>query len=195
MNKAAFLDRDGVINRKAETEDEYITRWEEMHILPGVVEAIALLNRSGFRVIVVTNQRCVAKGFLTSNELESVHRRMCQELAAMGAVIDEVYYCPHEEQPPCGCRKPEPGMLLEAANEYEVDLTSSWMIGDSEKDVEAGKSAGCRTARILRSHACSSGKPDVLATSLLEAVQQILQLERTFAGQVGHNAPARVPCS
>jgi len=179
MNKAAFLDRDGVINRKAPTEDEYITRWEEMQIIPGVAEAIALLNRAGFRVIVVSNQRCVAKGLLTTTELDEMHQRMCRELGAVGAKIDGVYYCPHEEQPPCSCRKPEPGMLFAAADEHQVDLPSSWMIGDSEKDVEAGRSARCRTARILRPGATANGKATVLARSLLEAVHQILRLEET----------------
>jgi len=179
MNKAAFLDRDGVINRKAPTEDEYITRWEEMHIIPGVIEAIVLLNRAGFRVIVVSNQRCVAKGLLTTGELDAMHKRMCRELGAVGAKIDGVYYCPHEEQPPCSCRKPEPGMLLAAAAEHQVDLTSSWMIGDSEKDVAAGRSAGCRTARILRPDVTAYGNADVLAGSLLEVVQQILRRKET----------------
>jgi len=181
MNKTAFLDRDGVINRKAPTEDEYITRWEQLQIIPGVVEAIALLNRAGFRVIVVSNQRCVAKGLLTTTQLDAMHQQMCSELAAMGAKIDGIYYCPHEEQPPCGCRKPEPGMLFAAANEHQIDLTASWMIGDSEKDVEAGRSAGCRTARILRPHVNSDGNADVLARSLLEAVHQILRLEESSA--------------
>ena len=177
MNKAAFLDRDGVINRKAPTEDEYITRWEEMHFLPGVVEAIALLNQAGFRVIIVSNQRCIAKGLLTTGELESIHQRMCREFATLGANVDGVYYCPHEEQPPCSCRKPEPGMLFAAAHEHDVDLSSSWMIGDSEKDVEAGKRAECRTARVLRASIRPDGKADVFARSLLEAVHQILRVE------------------
>lgn len=188
MNKAAFLDRDGVINRKAPTDDQYITRWEEMQILPGVVEAIRLLNRASFRVIVVSNQRCVARGLLTSSQLDSMHHRMCGELAAMGAKIDRVYYCPHEEQPPCGCRKPEPGMLFAAAGEHQVALSSSWMIGDSEKDVEAGRRAGCRTARILSPHVSADAKADVLAPSLLEAVHQILLLEATIAD--GHEIDA-----
>jgi histidinol phosphatase-like enzyme len=105
---------------------------------------------------------------------------MCGELAAMGAKIDGVYYCPHEEQPPCSCRKPEPGMLFVAADEHQVDLSSSWMIGDSEKDVEAGRRAGCRTARILRTDTNADGNADVLARSLLEAVHQILRLEVTI---------------
>jgi D-glycero-D-manno-heptose 1,7-bisphosphate phosphatase len=177
MNKAAFLDRDGVINRKAATEDEYITRWEEIQILPGVVEAIALLNRAGFRVIIVSNQRCVAKGLVTTNQLDAIHQRMCSELATLGAKIDGVYYCPHEEKPPCGCRKPEPGMLFAASADHHVDLTSSWMIGDSEKDVAAGRSAGCKTARILRPDVSGDDNADVLARTLLDAVQQILRLE------------------
>ncbi len=188
MNKAAFLDRDGVINRKAPTEDEYITRWEEMQILPGVVEAIALLNRASFRVIVVSNQRCVAKGLLEASELDSMHQRMCRELAAMGAKIDGVYYCPHEEQPPCNCRKPEPGMLFVAAGEHQVDLSSSWMIGDSEKDVEAGRSAGCRTARILRTDISADANANVLARSLVEAVHRILWLEEGSADHWGIDA-------
>src|SRR5580698_2022670 len=194
MNRAAFLDRDGVINRKAPTEDEYITYWEEMEILPGVVEAIALLNRAGFRVIVVSNQRCVAKGLLTIEELSSLHQRMCSELAAVGANIDGVYYCPHEEQPPCGCRKPEPGMLFAAAAEHQLDLSSSWMIGDSEKDVEAGKRAGCRTARILRPNVSPDGKADVLARSLLEAVHEILRMQEISSDRTEDNATSGVRC-
>ncbi|HTA24103.1 MAG TPA: HAD family hydrolase [Terriglobales bacterium] len=179
MNKAAFLDRDGVINQKAPTEEEYITRWEEMQILPGVVEAITLLNRAGFHVVVVSNQRCVAKGLLTVCELDSLHQRLRNELGALGAKIDEIYYCPHEEQPPCSCRKPEPGMLFTAASEHQIDLNSSWMIGDSEKDVKAGRRAGCRTARILRPRVTADGNADVIAPSLLDAVHQILEHEAT----------------
>ena len=190
MDKAAFLDRDGVINQKP-VGDGYVTRWEELRFLPGVAEAIALLNRAGFCVIVVTNQRCVAKGLLTASELDSMHQRMCRELAAMGAKIDGVYYCPHEKQPPCSCRKPEPGMLFAAAGEHQVDLSSTWMIGDSEKDVEAGRSAGCRTARILKPGISADGNADVLARSLLEAVHQILRLEETIAARRGMDAVQR----
>ena len=177
MNKAVFLDRDGVINRKASSEDEYVTRWEEMAILPGVAEAIAQLNRVGFQVIVVTNQRGISKGLITTAELESIHHRMCEHLACAGARIHAVYYCPHGLEPPCTCRKPQPGMLLAAARGHDIDLAASWMIGDSDKDVEAGKRVGCRTARLI-----SDGKPadsgaDVLASSLLAAVPKILELQ------------------
>jgi histidinol-phosphate phosphatase family protein len=148
-----------------------------MQILPGVPEAIALLSGAGFCVIVVTNQRCVAKGLLTVLELDLMHRRMCRGLATSGAEITEVYYCPHEKHPPCSCRKPAPGMLLEAARAHEINLAGSWMIGDSDVDVQAGRSAGCRTARILRSDQTAVGAPDVFAQSLLDAVHQVLLLE------------------
>jgi D-glycero-D-manno-heptose 1,7-bisphosphate phosphatase len=105
MKKAAFLDRDGVINRKA-PEGQYVTRWEEMKFLPGACEAIRLLNNAGFLVVVVSNQRCVAKGLITTEELDSLHAQMRNEFAAAGATIDAIYYCPHEIQPPCSCRKP-----------------------------------------------------------------------------------------
>jgi D-glycero-D-manno-heptose 1,7-bisphosphate phosphatase len=176
MNKAVFLDRDGVIIRKP-SEGEYVTRWEEMDVLPGVVEAIGLLNRSKFRVIVVSNQRCVAKGLVTAHELESMHRRMCEQLAAGGATIDGVYYCPHEKWPACSCRKPAPGMLLDAARKHQLDLAASWMIGDSEVDVEAGINAGCKTARLLDSDMVDD-KANVVASSLRDVIDQILRLEK-----------------
>jgi D-glycero-D-manno-heptose 1,7-bisphosphate phosphatase len=175
VNRAIFLDRDGVINQKAPTEEEYVTCWEEMAILPRVPEAISLLNHTGFQVIVVTNQRAVAKGVLSIAGLESIHYRMCEYLAARGANIDAIYYCPHELHPPCGCRKPAPGMLFEAAREYNIDLTASWMIGDSEKDVEAGISAGCRTVRIVAGNAFIESKADLVMESLLTSTHKILE--------------------
>jgi D-glycero-D-manno-heptose 1,7-bisphosphate phosphatase len=176
MNKAAFLDRDGVINRKAK-KGEYITLWEEVQILPGVAAAIALLNQADFRVIVVTNQRCVAKGLLTTASLERMHVKMSDTLAAAGARIDGFYYCPHEMNPPCSCRKPAPGMLLAAAQAHQVDLGASWMIGDSENDIVAGRRAGCKTAHISGAPEDSIEYADLTAQSLLDATQQILMLE------------------
>jgi D-glycero-D-manno-heptose 1,7-bisphosphate phosphatase len=174
MNKAAFLDRDGVVNRKA-PGDGYITRFEEIDFLPGVAQAIALLNRSGYRVILVTNQRCVAKGLLTISELDSIHRRMCEVLAGAGATVDAVYYCPHELEPACPCRKPRPGLLLDAAREHGIALTESWMIGDSDADIDAGRNAGCRTARLLMNNQTINVDADVAGLFLLEVVHDILQ--------------------
>src|SRR5882724_85140 len=175
MKKAAFLDRDGVINRKA-PEGQYVTRWEEMEFLPGSFEAVRLLNAAGFLVVVITNQRCVAKGLITPQELESLHARMRLEFQAAGAIIDAVYYCPHDYQPPCDCRKPQPGMLLDAAREHNIQLNSSWMIGDSEHDVQAGRTAGCNTALVVADGQSNQARADIVATSLLDAAHKILQI-------------------
>ena len=175
MKRAAFLDRDGVLNRKA-PEGQYVTRWEEMEFLPGVHEAIRLLNRAGYFVVVVSNQRCVAKGLITTSELEAMHERMRDELATAGARVDAIYYCPHDFEPACNCRKPQPGMLLEAARRHDLNLSESWMIGDSEHDVEAGKRAGCKTARLVEDGAPTVGEADVAASSLLDSVHKLLAL-------------------
>jgi D-glycero-D-manno-heptose 1,7-bisphosphate phosphatase len=178
MSKAAFLDRDGTINRKP-PEGQYVTCREEMHLLPDAARAIALLNRAGFRVIVVSNQRCVAKGLVTEIALEAIHQRMCEELNSKGARVDEIYYCPHEKHPPCTCRKPAPGLLLAAARAHDIDLTGSWMIGDSDVDVQAGINAGCKTARILNNHDSAAIDSDLNGATLLEAVEKILNWSRT----------------
>lgn len=179
------MDRDGVINRKA-PDGEYVTRWKDFHFLPGVAEAIAQLNQAGFSVIVVTNQRCVAKGLITQTELEKIHKRMSDHLASAGARVDAIYYCPHETGALCNCRKPEPGMLLEAARSRNLDLASSWMIGDSDIDIQAGKKAGCKTAQLVEknpagtageSSAAMTGDADAVAPSLLEAIPQILRFK------------------
>ena len=185
MSRAVFLDRDGVINQRP-PEGEYITRWEDFHILPGVAAGIALLNHAGFSVIVVTNQRCVAKGLMTEADLQKMHERMTDVLARAGAKIDATFYCPHEIEPHCDCRKPAPGMLLSAARLRGIDLRTSWMIGDSDNDVEAGVNAGCKTARVIATDATSSERARISeatiiaginASSLLDAIRQILKRE------------------
>ena len=185
MSRAVFLDRDGVINQSP-PEGDYITRWEDFHILPGVAEGIALLNHADFSVIVVTNQRCVAKGLITEADLQQMHARMTDDLARAGAKIDAVFYCPHDIEPRCDCRKPAPGMLLSAARLHGIDLRASWMIGDSDNDVEAGRNAGCKTARVIATDVTSSERAriseapmtaDITASSLLDAVRRILKRE------------------
>jgi D-glycero-D-manno-heptose 1,7-bisphosphate phosphatase len=179
MNRAVFLDRDGVINRKA-PEGQYVTRWSEMRFLPHVAEAIALFKRSGFLVIVTTNQRCVAKGLITEAGLAELHEKMQRQFRGTGAVIDAVYHCPHDSAPACDCRKPAPGMLLTAAREHEIDLGASWMIGDSVRDVEAGKNAGCKTALLATGTQDKQGA-DLLASSLFESARQIVRMARPAA--------------
>lgn len=173
MKKAAFLDRDGVINQNA-PNGGYITRWEDFQILPGVPEAIALLNAANFSVIVISNQRGVAKGLLSLTTLEEIHSRMSTALASRGARIDAIYFCPHDNFPPCTCRKPAPGMLLTAAKEHDIDLPNSWMIGDSLTDVQAGKRAGCKTILLTQSPISTDPKPNLVTDSLLTAAKHVV---------------------
>jgi D-glycero-D-manno-heptose 1,7-bisphosphate phosphatase len=175
MHRAVFIDRDGVINQKV-PEPAYVTRWEEFCILPYTSRAISLFNKADFRVIVVTNQRCIAKGLISIAELESIHGEMRKKLAGAGAHIDAIYYCPHEKEC-CDCRKPAPGMLLEAARIHHIDLSASWMIGDSDSDVEAGRKAGCRTARVVRGHEAPAVAGDVSGPSLLSIARKITRAQ------------------
>jgi D-glycero-D-manno-heptose 1,7-bisphosphate phosphatase len=191
MRKAVFLDRDGVINKKA-PDGQYVTLWEDFRFLPGVVEGISQLNRAGFFVVVVTNQRCVAKGLLTELDLKDLHQRMTGELAKAGATIDAIYYCPHEMEPRCDCRKPAPGMLLEASRAHGLNLSGSWMIGDSDADIQAGKNAGCRTVRLpsekAAGHEAGQGytegaDADINAASFLQAITTILEIGGILKGK------------
>jgi D-glycero-D-manno-heptose 1,7-bisphosphate phosphatase len=172
MRRAVFLDRDGVVNVKA-PEGQYITRWEQFQFLPDVAGAIARLNQAKFSVIIVSNQRGVAKGHMTVDTLEEIHHRMLAQLTALNARIDAIYYCPHGSDACCACRKPAPGMLLQAAKDLGIDLPNSWMVGDSDSDVLAGKNAGCRTVRIVRSGASTEVAADLVAHSLIAAVEAI----------------------
>ena len=149
---------------------------QDFQLLPEVTEAITLLNHGGFLAIVVTNQRGIARGLLSREALAQIHAKMIAELATAGARLDAIYFCPHEIDPPCTCRKPAPGMLLTAAAEHHIDLPNSWMIGDSESDREAGRRAGCRTITISPKSAPATGDADLFAESLFEAVRKILLL-------------------
>jgi len=178
MNKAVFLDRDGVINRKA-PEGDYVVRWDEFELLPGVAEAIRVLNRAAYQVIVVTNQRAVAKNRIALPELEDLHRKLVAKMAELGGVIDGIYFCPHDLESNCECRKPKPGMLLRALEEFQIDPKLSWMVGDSAVDIQAGRSSGCRTALITTSSSQTDAKfgADMLARDLCQAVQMILKAD------------------
>ncbi|MEA5113273.1 MAG: D-glycero-beta-D-manno-heptose 1,7-bisphosphate 7-phosphatase [Geobacteraceae bacterium] len=146
LRKAVFLDRDGVVN----VDKGYIYRREDFQFLPRVPEAIGLLNKAGYLVIVVTNQSGIARGFYTLDDVTRLHDHVDAELAHHGSRIDAYYLCPHHpDHGPdgrggeCLCRKPLPGMLLEAAADLSVDLSRSFMVGDKLSDVEAGLAAGC----------------------------------------------------
>lgn len=169
MQKAAFLDRDGVINERVAIHD-YIRKWEDFRFLGQAAEAIALLNRSGYLVVLVSNQRGVARGLLTMDTVDAIHRNMRAELARRGARIDGIYVCPHDVGE-CRCRKPDIGLFLQAEREFEIDKTASWMVGDEETDVEAGRNYGVRT--ILIGERRQSGC-DMLCANLMEAARYIV---------------------
>jgi histidinol-phosphate phosphatase family protein len=170
---AVFLDRDGVINQKA-PEKEYIRNWREIQFIPGAIKAIASLNRAGYKVFVATNQRGVATMKIRMEDLLDIHRRIQRACAQGGAVISQIYFCPHDIPTNCSCRKPMPGMLQQAALEHGLDLRSSWMIGDSLSDVRAGESAGCRTI-LLAPAVPYTPQGNLTAASLELAVPLILE--------------------
>lgn len=175
--KAVFLDRDGTINQYA----GFLSDADSFRLLDGVCNAVRKINESGYLAVVVTNQPVIARGGLTFDGLEDIHNKMETLLGQEGAYLDAVYYCPHhpdkgfegevaELKTECCCRKPKPGMLLKAAEDLNIDLSSSWMVGDGERDILAGKAAGCHTALI------GKGKygQETDGTSLLDVVSLIL---------------------
>lgn len=153
--KAIFLDRDGTINKYV----GFLRKIDEMELLPGVPEAIKEINKSGYLAIVVTNQPVIARGEVSFSELENIHNKMETLLGKEGAYIEGIYFCPHhphkgyegevvELKIDCNCRKPKPGLLLKAAEDFNIDLEKSYMIGDSDSDVQAGEAAGCKSIKI-----------------------------------------------
>jgi D-glycero-D-manno-heptose 1,7-bisphosphate phosphatase len=164
---AIFLDRDGVINRKL-PEDRYVAEIAELELLPGAPSAIATFRAMGLAVVIVTNQRGIARGLMTEQQLLRVHEHLRALLEHAGGAPDGIYYCPHETFEGCGCRKPEPGMILSAAKELNLDLNSSIMVGDSPSDIEAGRRAGTATCRIAPEPdpAADLTFPDLMGTAL-----------------------------
>ncbi|OGC14210.1 phosphatase, partial [candidate division WOR-1 bacterium RIFOXYA12_FULL_36_13] len=135
---AVFLDRDGVVNKKIEMD--YVKKWDEFEFLPDAISAIKLINDKNIPVYLITNQSGIGRGKMTQKALDIVHQKMGGALAKEGAHIDEIFVCPHAPEDNCDCRKPKPGLLLQAKEKYpEIDFKNSWFIGDSQIDVEAGK--------------------------------------------------------
>ncbi len=176
--KAIFIDRDGTINKYV----GFLRNINDFELLPGVAEAIRLINESGYLVIVVTNQPVIARGEVTKAELEQIHNKMETLLGNEGAYVDRIYYCPHhphkgyegeieEYKIECECRKPKPGLIMKAAKDYNIDLSQSWMVGDGENDIRAGLSAGCKTALIGQ----EDYDQDLSVSSLLDFVKAVLK--------------------
>ncbi len=166
-NKAVFLDRDGVICYDV----HYMSSPEQFQLMPFVGEGIKALNDAGFLVIVVTNQSGLRRGLITEENLKKIHDRMIKELSAYKARIDDIFVCPCLPEENCECRKPRPGMILEAAKKHSIDISSSFMVGDKQIDADAGKAAGCRTILIAED---SSLKADYIVKSFKEAVEIIM---------------------
>lgn len=141
MSKYIILDRDGVINFDSA---DYIKSPEEWHPIPGSLEAIADLNKAGYKVFVATNQSGIGRGYFDLATLEAIHSKMQTELQKYGGEIQDIFYCPHLPTDDCQCRKPKPGLLLQIAQQYNIELSSVCFIGDSMKDLQAAKAAGCK---------------------------------------------------
>ncbi len=185
LRRAVFLDRDGTINR----EVTHLKLPDQVELLPGSAAAIRRLNRSGTLAVVITNQPVVARGDVTIEGLNRIHARLESQLGAGGAFLDGLYFCPHhpdkgfqgevpELKGPCSCRKPEPGLIDQACRELGIGRQSSWMVGDTTADVEAGRRAGLRTVLLRSGHAGADAKhvvrPDYTACDLADAVEWIL---------------------
>lgn len=144
---AIILDRDGVLNEKA-PRAEYVRTWAEFKWTPDAKESLRRLNEAGFRVIIVSNQAGVARGALTEADLKDIHLRMVREAEQAGGRVDAIYYCPHNWDDGCECRKPKPGMLFQAQRDFSLDLSRTLFVGDDERDAQAADAAGCRAALV-----------------------------------------------
>ncbi len=182
VRPAVFLDRDGVINQDPV---EFVTRPEELRLLSTSAQAIARFNALGVPVIVCSNQSGVAKGLYTLEDLQRISERLQEMLSEYNAHIDAFYYCPHDDSDGCDCRKPKPGLLLRAAREHRIALERSVFVGDSWRDIVAGRSAGVRTVLVLSGHVkpemldspeMQNHPPDHVAPDLRGAVEWILRV-------------------
>ena len=182
FDKIVFFDIDGVINKQAPVHD-YIKTSFEFQMLPRAADAVKLLKQAGFLVVVVTNQRGIAQGIMSESDLDAIHRKMRKILADSGTMIDGIYVCPHEAGT-CNCRKPEIGLFIMAENDLgKVDKLSSWMVGDGESDIEAGRRYGVST--ILITDILGANKKfraDYLSTSLFNAAKLIVEKQRSTGG-------------
>ena len=175
INKAVFIDRDGTMAKDV----PYCSRPEDFELLPNVAEGIKLLNKHGFKIVVVTNQSGISRGYFSEETLAAIHDKMQCELAKHGARVDAIYYCPHHPDDNCECRKPKPRMLLQAASDLNIDLGQSYVIGDNDMDIAMGKNVGCKTILIAqggkqRKSDKEAPHADYVAPSVSAAAQWII---------------------
>lgn len=191
---AIFLDRDGTINKL----DNFIYKAEDLELLDGVVEAIGAINSSGLLAIVITNQPSVARGLCDVSDIDHIHKKLKTLLGKEGVFVDDIFFCPHhpdkgfpEENPlykiDCECRKPKTGMIEQAKEKFNIDLSSSYMIGDSTMDIELAKRAGLKSVLVMTGLGGSDNKydavPEFTAENLYEAVQKILGADHIFGNR------------
>jgi len=186
VRRAVFIDRDGVICRN---RNDHVKSWEEFVFLPGALEALARLASSDLYVIVITNQAVINRHMVPVEVLQDIHARMTRAIEAAGGRVDRVMYCPHRPEERCGCRKPEPGLMLMAAETLGVNLSQSYLVGDAEADMQAGRAAGCRRYLVLTGRGrrqlircwLHGERGFVVVPTLGAAVNAILRRERRFA--------------
>ena len=157
--KTVFVDRDGVINQE---RSGYVKSISELEIYPNVAKNIKLLKDAGFLVIVITNQSAVNRGIVTHEMINQIHNSIQDHLKKYGTFLDGFYYCPHTPDENCNCRKPKPGLLQKAILELNIDLNSSWMIGDRDSDIEAANSIGCKSIKISDSFSLDNAVEKIL---------------------------------
>lgn len=172
-NRAIFLDRDGTIARDV----PYCGRLEDFELLPTVPEAIRLLNDNDFKVVVVTNQSGIARGYFTEDTLARIHQKMEAEMRKQNARIDAIYYCPHHPDDRCECRKPKTALFHKAVRELDIDLNRSWVVGDMPLDIAAGKALMCKTVLVTTGPQGGNGiinPPDCIAENLFTVAERIV---------------------
>ncbi|MBC8440544.1 MAG: D-glycero-beta-D-manno-heptose 1,7-bisphosphate 7-phosphatase [Deltaproteobacteria bacterium] len=180
MERIVFLDRDGVINVDS---SEYIKNESEFEFIPNSPEAIALLTQNGFNVIVITNQSLVGRKMVSPKTLDAIFKKMKDGVKKAGGDIKDIFYCPHTPTDNCSCRKPSPGLILKAQKKYQIDLNQSFMVGDSAKDIECSRNAGCSKALLVKTGNGLAAQqqlfqkgiiPDFIGTDLYEAALWII---------------------
>ncbi|MGH2460666.1 MAG: D-glycero-alpha-D-manno-heptose-1,7-bisphosphate 7-phosphatase [Chloroflexota bacterium] len=144
--KAVFLDRDGVINQN---RPDHVKHWSEFHFLPGALQAVARLSQAGVGVFIITNQAIINRGMASRETVDWINRRMVEEIERLGGRVEAVAYCPHRPDERCGCRKPQPGLLVDLARRFGLDLRETAVIGDALTDLEAGQAVGCEAVLVL----------------------------------------------
>jgi D-glycero-D-manno-heptose 1,7-bisphosphate phosphatase len=175
-----FLDRDGVLNRRSSVK-RYVTTPEELELLPGAREGLSLLSAHGYGIVIVTNQQGLARGELSSEALGAVHDELRRQVAGAATILD-ILVCPHSEGEGCPCRKPQPGLLLEAARRHAIPLAQTFFVGDNPTDVAAGQAAGTRTIYLGEPESLAGQTPDFLAGDLIVAARIILRADGLTEG-------------